>query len=99
MLRGVAFLALVPAFAQVSLVFNQSEEYSIYDSASVTRHSPAVPSFAFSSSLNPPEFIESYSENGTLLWSFNAGPGTYLSDSARHAGNDPGNDIFGRNSN
>lgn len=84
-----SLLALTSAFAatagpSATLVFNQSEQYSIYTSVGISLHANGDPTFAVGDGLNAPEFVEVYDSAGSLSWSFSAGSGTYMVSSSRH---------------
>ena len=84
MLLSLLSCFILPAAAQPRSVFRQHEDVAIYTSASVTRSSSGAAAFGVASYLNPPEFIELYSDSGVLLEAYTNGTGWYGVDMARH---------------
>ena len=81
-----AISAALAAAQTSTLLFNQSEAVATYDAVGISLHGADVTAatFAAGSWLNPPEFTEVFDYSGTQAWTFQAGPGIYLVDTARH---------------
>ncbi len=90
LLSFAAAAAAVTSGAAQELIWTQSESYAIYTTAALARKDNSAPTFATSTYLNPPIFIESYNTsapNGTATWSYQASgnDAAFAVDCARHA--------------
>lgn len=65
--------AVVATSAAATLIWQQSEQTSIYTSAAIARHASAPPTFATATDLNNPIFVEAYNVSepaGAASWAY-----------------------------
>ena len=81
------FLSFSCVFAgtTVTNVFQQNEQYAIYNAVGISLHDNQQATFAVADGRNLPFFVEVYEGTGALAWSYSLNSDSFLVDTARHA--------------